>query len=57
MTLKYFCDRCDKISEKNNFSIHIQRYPRTQLKDTNLDLCINCYNDFQKFMKVKNNKK
>ncbi len=53
MTLKYFCDRCDKISEKNNFSIHIQRYPRTQSKDTNLDLCINCYNDFQKFMKVK----
>lgn len=57
MTLKYFCDRCDKISEKNNFNVHIQRYPRTNEKDMSLDLCINCYRDFQKFMKVKKIKK
>lgn len=55
MTLKYFCDRCGKLSDKTIFGMII-RGPKSQTKygyDKNVDICLKCYKDFQNFMKRK----
>jgi hypothetical protein len=60
MTLKTFCDRCDKNTESKHARLVIDIYPRRKGKDgfytQTSDLCPTCFEHFQKFMKQYNKK-
>ena len=56
MTLKYFCDRCNKLCDKVHYDFNY-RGPTSKTKhgyDKSIDLCPTCYEHFEWFMKNKN---
>ena len=57
MTLKYICDKCNKLTlDKDITSLTFRNPTRSKTRfgyDNGFDLCKKCYKDFQKWIKDK----